>query len=193
MSLAFRRFFFIPAIIALLGAGTPVTATGIPLDAPWKSTIYALAQTHFIHPAWGWQHSERNYNLARFLASADGLHVDTDVLFAACFLHDMAAFAPYDAKHKGMEHGDAAALESVAVLRDADSLDFLGSIAIARMIALTGAHAASFGPAIAQLRKFAAEIPPRLITRSGKHIGAERARELSSFLDALSREAGRAM
>ena len=94
----------------------PKTATGIPLDAPWKIAIYHLATTKFKHPAWGWQHSERNYQVALRLADGDHLKVDTDVLFAACFLHDMAAFAPYQKKG---EHGVVAAEESVAVLHDA--------------------------------------------------------------------------
>lgn len=110
----------IAAILAtfLLAAqpATPVTATGIPLDAAWKVTVYRLAQSTLIHPAWGWQHSERNYDVALELAREDGLRVDTDVLFAAAFLHDMAAFKPCAAK---MEHGDCAAIESESVLRDA--------------------------------------------------------------------------
>jgi uncharacterized protein len=93
------------------------TATGIPLNAPWKATVYAFAQKTFKHPAWGWQHSERDYRLAVEVANGDHLAVDTDVLFAAAFLHDMAAFAPYE--KKGMEHGDRAAETSEAVLRDA--------------------------------------------------------------------------
>ena len=97
--------------------GVPLTATGIPLDAPWKVSIYHLATTKFKHPAWGWQHSERNYQVAMRLAKGDHLKIDTDVLFAACFLHDMAAFPPY--AEKGVEHGVRAAQTSVAVLRDA--------------------------------------------------------------------------
>src|SRR5689334_10860381 len=97
-------------------AATPKTATGIALDAPWKIAIYHLATTKFKHPAWGWQHSERNYQVALRLAKGDHLSVDTDVLFAASFLHDMAAFPPY--ARKG-EHGVVAADESVATLRDA--------------------------------------------------------------------------
>lgn len=100
-----------------LGAGAALTATGIALDAPWKVAVYQLARTTFKHPAWGWQHSERNYRLALQLAQGDGLKVDDDVLFAAAFLHDMGAFQPCsDAK---MEHGDCAAIESEAVLRSA--------------------------------------------------------------------------
>lgn len=42
-------------------AAPQATPAGIPLNAPWKVKIYALAHTKFLHPAWGWQHSERNY------------------------------------------------------------------------------------------------------------------------------------
>ncbi|MGA7247165.1 MAG: HD domain-containing protein [Candidatus Cybelea sp.] len=107
------------AIVALLLAvAQPAqTATGIPLDAPWKVTIYDLARSKFHHPAWGWQHSERNYRIALELAQGDGLHVDTDVLFAAAFLHDMSAFMPCeDAK---LEHGECAARQSGAILKAA--------------------------------------------------------------------------
>lgn len=43
--------------------------------------------------------------------------MDRDVLFAAAFLHDMAAFQPCPGKK--MEHGDCAAIESESVLRQA--------------------------------------------------------------------------
>jgi uncharacterized protein len=118
------RFYTTAAlIVALAGAlgaqshaaETSVTATGIALDAPWKVTVYQLARSTFKHPAWGWQHSERNYRVALALAQGDGLKVDDDVLFAGAFLHDMGAFQPCaDPK---MEHGDCAALSSEAILR----------------------------------------------------------------------------
>jgi uncharacterized protein len=114
-------FAFLFALLFASGANgdaaSPQTATGIALDAPWKVTVYELARTTFKHPAWGWQHSERNYRLALELARGDALAVDSDVLFAAAFLHDMAAFPPYE--KKGMEHGDRAAETSEAVLREA--------------------------------------------------------------------------
>lgn len=204
----------ISAVLAVV-----LSATGIPLDAPWKVSVYHLAQATFTHPAWGWQHSERNYNVAVRLAGDDGLKVDRDVLFAAAFLHDMAAFKP--CADKKMEHGDCAAIESGAVLRDAgfpmqkfpavqdaerrhmyyrdagtrpeaivlhdaDSLDFLGDIGAARMIALTGSNAASFAAAVKQLKAFVHNIPPRLVTKAAQRIGEERAAELRAFLDELS-------
>lgn len=196
-----------------------LTATGIPLDAPWKVKVYHLAQTTFLHSAWGWQHSERNYDLAVRLAEQDGLKIDRDVLFAAAFLHDMAAFEP--CPDKRMEHGDCAAIESETVLRDAgfpmqklpavqdaerrhmyysdagtapesmvlhdaDSLDFLGDIGAARMIALTGSKSPSFAPAVKQLREFIRDIPPRLVTKAARRIAEERVTELRAVLDELT-------
>jgi uncharacterized protein len=81
------------------------------------------------------------------------------------------------------------------VLHDADSLDFLGDIGAARMISLTGAKAPSFAPAVKTLRGFLKEIPPRLITKTAQHLGAERVAELKAFLDSLQAETfdGRAM
>lgn len=197
------------------------TATGIALDAPWKVTIYNLAHSTFKHPAWGWQHSERNYQVAMRLAQGDHLKVDTDVLFAAAFLHDMAAFQP--CADKKMEHGDCAALASAALLRsagfpmqkyasvaaaerghmyyrdpgntpeaivlhDADSLDFLGAIAAARMLSLTGADKADFAPAVKSLRMFVAQIPNRLITKTARLMAVARVVELQALLNALDRE-----
>jgi uncharacterized protein len=108
-------------IFCLLTAFAPASAmqrsaSGIPLDAPWKVRIYRLARTTFIHPAWGWQHSERDYNMAIALAKGDGLRIDTDTLFAAAMLHDMAAFKPYI---RPGEHGFVAAEESKSVLQRA--------------------------------------------------------------------------
>jgi uncharacterized protein len=224
-----RPFVFAGVLLCALVAPTPNsaadaperTATGIPLDAPWKVTIYHLARTTFVHPAWGWQHSERNYRVALQLAQGDGLNVDTDVLFAACFLHDMAAFPPY--AKKGVEHGDRAAQTSEAVLRDAgfpmaklpavqaaerghmyysdagttteaivlhdaDSLDFLGSVGAARMLALTGEQGSSVAPAVKSLSEFIREIPKRLLTKTGRTMAEQRVAELQSFLDQLDRE-----
>jgi uncharacterized protein len=102
------------AVVLLASAQPQQTATGIPLDAPWKVTIYDLARSKFHHPAWGWQHSERNYRIALELAHGDGLRIDTDVLFAAAFLHDMAAFMA--CQNTKLEHGECAAQQSGAIL-----------------------------------------------------------------------------
>ncbi len=219
----------VPRSQVVTAAPAPVrTATGIRLNAPWKVKIYELARGTFLHPAWGWQHSERDYLLALRLAQDDHLKIDKDALFAAAFLHDMAAFRP--CADRKLEHGACAALESPAILKragfpmrkigivqqaerghmyysnpghdptaivlhDADSLDFLGDIGAARMLALTGAKAPSFAPAIKALRGFLTAIPPRLITPAARRIGKRRVAELKAFLAAVQRETynGRAM
>jgi uncharacterized protein len=104
-----------PAAPAPAAPAPTVTATGIALDAPWKVKIYELAHGTFLHPAWGWQHSERDYRMALRLARGDHLKIDKDALFAAAFLHDMAAFRP--CADKKMEHGACAALQSPAILK----------------------------------------------------------------------------
>jgi uncharacterized protein len=217
---------FLLSVAAFIGpafaAGVPAaTPTGIPLDAPWKVRLHDLAHSKFLHPGWGWQHSERDYLMAVRLAKGDGLHVDTGVLLAAAYLHDMSAFMPCAGPK--MEHGECAARQAGAMLRgtgfpmaklaavqaaerghmfysntgsdpnaivlhDADSLDFLGDMGAARLMALTGAKAPSFAPALKTLRGFVKDIPPRLITKTAQRIGAERAQELQSFLDRLQQE-----
>lgn len=156
-------FRLVAAAIALCLA-TPALA------APdWHDTVRAFAVAHCKHPAWGYVHSARDYALAAQLARADGVALDDDVLFAASYLHDIAAFAPY--AKAGEDHSDTAAdlvgtilaptgfpmakLPAVQAairthmfyrapqgaeaiyLHDADALDWLGAIGVARIIATT--------------------------------------------------------
>src|SRR5262245_9972372 len=82
----------------------PATSAGA--SSAWRATVSDFAKSHFRHPAWGYSHSVRDYALARELAAADHVTLDDDVLFAAAYLHDMAAFAPW-ANDK--DHADEAA------------------------------------------------------------------------------------
>jgi uncharacterized protein len=78
------------------------TPAGIPLDSPWRRAVYDQAYGNFLHPGWGWRHSERNYVLGMALARAEELTVDADVLFAAAFLHDWGGLAPFASP--GVDH-----------------------------------------------------------------------------------------
>ncbi len=71
------------------------TSAAIPLDVPWKRAIYRFAQEHSTDTAWGLAHSERDYLLAVEIAKNERMSVDTDVLFAAAFLHDIGAQKPF--------------------------------------------------------------------------------------------------
>ncbi len=80
---------------------------------------------------------------------------------------------------------------AVAILfRDADILDFLGAIDIARIISLTKRErlAPDLPSAIEVIRKQMTDMPARLQTEAAKREGERRVEEMRRFLDALSRE-----
>ena len=52
------------------------TLAGIPLDVPWKKTLYQFAQKNSTDTAWGLAHSERDYLLAVKIAKAEGMDVE---------------------------------------------------------------------------------------------------------------------
>ena len=193
-----------------------------PAAASWRETVRAFAQQHFKQPAWGYSHCQRDYALARQLAASDQAAIDDDVLYAAAFLHDMAAFAPWE-KDK-VDHADEAArivdtvlkgtgfpLSKVDAVRgairthmysrdpvgpeaiylhDADALDWLGAIGVARIIALVDPSGGEpTGPkAVAMLSDNLAKVPARVISPAGRALVAARRAELEQFLKDLRRE-----
>ncbi|WP_420383980.1 HD domain-containing protein [Novosphingobium sp.] len=159
---------------ALAAAAMLVASAGHAQAAPktvsdWRAGLDAFAHDHFRHPAWGWQHSRRDYETARDLARADHVAVDDDVLFAAAYIHDIAGFAPWEDKDFSHDHSDVGAAKLGEVLtglgfpaakidavreatrthmyyrkavspeavyiHDADALDWLGAIGVARILA----------------------------------------------------------
>jgi hypothetical protein len=89
-------------------APAAVLAPATPIDASdWHATVRNFAAQHFKNPAWGYSHSMRDYALARELAAADHVKLDDDILFAAAYLHDMAAFPPWE--NEKLDHSDVAA------------------------------------------------------------------------------------
>jgi hypothetical protein len=92
-------------------SSAPPSAAATPAAAPsgkdWRTTVREFAATHFKNPAWGYSHNLRDYALARELAAADGAALDDDVLYAAAFLHDIAAFAPWE--NDKLDHSDVGA------------------------------------------------------------------------------------
>lgn len=196
------------------------TDSGIPLTASWQQTIYEFAQSKLKHPAWGWTHSERDYNLALELATAEKMNVDKDVLFAAAFLHDMGAIDPYS-KEK-VDHALRSTQVSEEVLRnagfpmekftavqeailghmydatpshrpeaivlhDADTLDFMGTIGVARLISTTGTDTDFRGP-ISTIEKGAEKLSSKLLTEAARKMAPERVEQMRQFLKTLSAE-----
>ena len=192
-------------------------------DAPnWRSVVDKFAQDHFHNPAWGYSHSQRDYQLARELAAADRVKLDDDVLYAAAFLHDMAAFEPW--QKSGVDHADEAAaivdtilkntgfpmkkIDAVRAairthmydrapvgpealyLHDADALDWLGAIGVARILGLVDPKGGNpTGPeAVTMLDSYLAKVPARVLSPAGKARVPERQEQLAAFLRQLRQQ-----
>jgi hypothetical protein len=200
---------------------SPAPATS-PAPADWHATIRDFASSHFKHPAWGYSHSVRDYALARELAAADQVSLDDDVLFAAAYLHDIAAFAPWE--EPKVDHSDVGArvidsvlkgtgfpIEKIDAVRaairthmyyrqpvgpealylhDADALDWLGAIGIARIIALVDPRGGDpDGPkAVALLSDNLSKVPEHVLSPAGRARVSQRKAELETFLGDLRRE-----
>ena len=69
------------------------------------------------------------------------------------------------------------------VHHDADTLDFLGTIGVTRILSLTTRHpwAADLKTAIATLENFAEQLPPSLITDAAREYGKTRIMEMKAF------------
>jgi uncharacterized protein len=76
------------------------------------------------------------------------------------------------------------------VFRDANTLDFLGAIGVARMLAMVGLDdwTPNVKEAVSLLQRFSRELPDTLLTRPAKRIGKVRRAEMKSFLAALAEE-----
>lgn len=78
------------------------------------------------------------------------------------------------------------------VLHDADTLDFLGTVGIARRLSVTG-QATDYSAGLTRIREFAAKLPDRLVTATAKRRAQPRIAEMRRFLAELEAqtEAGR--
>lgn len=215
--------FLLAAFLAVAPLGAPAAATAAaPPAQDWRASVRALALSHFKNPAWGYSHCLRDYALARELAAADHVALDDDVLFAAAYLHDMAAFPPWeDVK---VDHSDVGArlvdtvlkgsgfpVEKIDAVRgairthmyyrdpvgaealylhDADALDWLGAIGVARIMALVDPHGGNpdAPKAVAMLTDNLNKVPARVLSPAGRARVPERKAELEKFLADLKRE-----
>ena len=75
-------------------------------------------------------------------------------------------------------------------LHDADALDWLGAIGVARLIALAdpGGKAPTVPDTVKQIEQLAAAVPARVVTPAGRALVAPRLAETRQFLDELSKE-----
>lgn len=79
---------------------------------------------------------------------------------------------------------------TATVLHDADTLDFLGVIGVARIMSLTSRHpwARDLQTALATLENFSKQLPDALRTDAAKEIGSVRAAQMREILTSLRQE-----
>jgi uncharacterized protein len=211
-------------LIVLSTAGSSRAVAVVSEQAGWREVVRQFAAQHFKNPAWGCSHSVRDYKVAKDLAEADHATLDDDVLFAAAYLHDMAAFAPWDREKEGVDHADEGArivdtilkgtgfpsakidavrnairthmfdrtpvgLEAL-YLHDADALDWLGAIGVARVIALVDPNGGEpeSPKAVKMLEDNLAQVPSRVLSPAGRKRVPLLQQELAEFLKSLRRE-----
>ncbi len=73
------------------------------------------------------------------------------------------------------------------VLHDADTLDFMGTIGVARQLSTTGDET-DFSRSVATIEKGAEKLSSKLLTQAARAVGVERAQEMKSFLKTLEAE-----
>ncbi|MET3108502.1 uncharacterized protein AAKU67_003050 [Oxalobacteraceae bacterium GrIS 2.11] len=192
------------------------------IHSDWHVNVLEFSRAHFKHPAWGFSHSVRDYRLAKWLAQSDKVTLDDDVLFAAAYLHDMAAFQPWE--KEGVDHADQAAaivdtvlngsgfpVEKIDAVRnairthmydrdpagpesiylhDADALDWLGAIGVARILALIDPNGGSpdSHEIVAMLEEYTGNVPKGVLSPSGKLLAKQREAESLQYLQQLKSE-----
>ena len=98
--------------------------------------------------------------------------------------------AVQEAVRNHMYYSQGAMRPEAIVLRDADTVDFLGAIGVARIVSLTTRHrwATDLDTALKTLDGFAKDLPGRVSTNAGRKIANERAAEMTALLATLRTE-----
>lgn len=147
-----------------------------------EEALYAAAHLHDLgalppYRRTGMDHAERSAAVAGELLPSLGFPPAKLELVQEIILHHMF----------GADPGPSA---EAILFRDADTLDFLGAIGLARLLSLVGLDdwTPDLPAAITLSKRFGRELPDRLCSRSAKGIGRIRQGEMEAFLGCLGEE-----
>ena len=89
-----------------------------------------------------------------------------------------------------MFYADPGTRTEAMIFHDADTLDFLGAIGIARLLAIVGLDdwTPDLRSAVELIRRFSQELPDKLVTSHAKEMGTKRQAEMMAFITALASE-----
>ena len=173
--------------------------------------------TAFSHPSWGISHCRRVYGLAKRIGRTEGFELDDDILHAVAYLHDAGAFEEWkvECSARAAEHllpaAGFPAEKTDAVLeiirahsfdrppadrpearafRDADILDFMGSVGVTRLLSIVGLEdwTPDVQSAVEVIEQFADELPNKLDLPTSHEIAATRGAEMRLYLHGLREE-----
>lgn len=176
-------------------------------------SLYSPYGTH------GWEHIMRVCSLCLKIAEREKGYVDEFSLMLSCLLHDIARVkeggdhALESAKvAKEILHWLNIEDETIAIvedaisshsysarrtpntlegkiLSDADKIDALGAIGVARVFEFSGANGRSLEESVNHFREKILKLPSLMLTEEGKKIAVERSKFVEEFLRELEQEA----
>ncbi|MEM0198438.1 MAG: HD domain-containing protein [Fervidicoccaceae archaeon] len=172
------------------------------------------------HGTHGIEHIERVLAIALRIAEAEEDEVSEFILRASCLLHDSsrrkssrnhaeesAALAGEILRGMGVEEGKVKrVLEAISshsfsekreqssieskILSDADKIDALGAVGVARVFQYAGEMGRTIEESIEHFREKILKLPEEMHTELGRKIANERALFVKAFLEQLERELG---
>lgn len=157
-------------------AGEIARREGLAID---PDVLFAAAFTHDIGAIGEFQmegvdHAVRSVEIAEPMLREAGFPADKLPAVKEAILGHMHDRQP----SKGNE---------AILLHDADTLDFLGSVGVARRLAVTGS-ATDYAGGVGRIREFADKLPGRLVTKAAQEMAVKRVAEMREFLATLDAE-----